>query len=283
MSRSRQKNLIIFTDLDGTLLDDRDYRWTAAQPALRALARAHCPLVIVTSKTRAEVEPILLAFGRREPFAVENGGAVYIPAGYLPFIPEGAVLERGGWYKVILGTPRPRLLKKLNIAARRAEVQIRSFSEMTSREVAERTGLALDDARRALRRQYDEPFVILNETARAWSRLREEIERQGFGTTRGSRFFHITGRTDKGVAVARLAGWLRRALGPNWRTAGFGDCPNDIPLLSAVDQPILVARPGNRYDAETLAAVPRVQRAGGVGPAGWNRAVLRLCGLARRS
>jgi mannosyl-3-phosphoglycerate phosphatase len=151
---------------------------------------------------------------------------------------------------------------------------------MNSREVAERTGLALDDARRALRRQYDEPFVILNETARVWSRLRKEIARKGLGTTRGSRFFHITGKTDKGVAVARLAGWFHRAFGPSSRTAGLGDSPSDIPLLKAVDQPILVARPGNRYDAETLAAVPRVQRAGGVGPAGWNRAVLRLCGLA---
>jgi len=174
------------------------------------------------------------------------------------------------------------LVKKLTLAARRAKVQIRGFSQMTAREVAERTGLPLEDARRALRRRYDEPFVILSETARARSRLRKEIARQGFGTTRGSRFFHITGRTDKGVAVARLADWLRRAFGPTSRTVGFGDCPNDIPLLKAVDQPILVALPGNRYDAETLAAVPRVQRARGIGPAGWNRAVLRLCGLPSR-
>jgi mannosyl-3-phosphoglycerate phosphatase len=169
------------------------------------------------------------------------------------------------------------LVKKLAAAARRAEVEIRGFSQMTAREVAERTGLAPDDARRALRRQYDEPFVILNETARAWPRLQQEIERQGFGTTRGSRFFHITGRTDKGVAVARLTGWFRRAFGANPLTVGLGDCPNDIPLLSAVDQPILIARPGNRYDAETLIAVPHARRAGGVGPAGWNRAVIRLC------
>jgi len=234
MNRRRQRNLIIFTDLDGTLLDDRDYGWTAAQPALQALARAHCPLVIVTSKTRAEVEPILLAFGRREPFVVENGGAVYIPAGYFPFIPEGAVPERRGWHKVVLGTPRPRLVKRLTVAARRAKVQVRGFSQMPAREV------------------------------------------------RGSRFFHITGKNNKGVAVARVVGWLRRALGASSRTVGLGDCPNDIPLLKAVDQPILVARPGNRYDAETLAAVPRARRAGGVGPAGWNRAVLRLCGLASR-
>jgi mannosyl-3-phosphoglycerate phosphatase len=283
MNRRRQRNLIIFTDLDGTLLDDQDYGWTAARPALRALARAHCPMVIVTSKTRAEVEPILLALGRREPFVVENGGAVYIPVGYFSFIPEGAVQERGGWYKVVLGTPRPRLVKKLTLAARRAKVQVRGFSQMPAREVAERTGLPLADARRALRRHYDEPFVILNETTQAWSRLREEIESQGFATTRGSRFFHITGRTNKGAAVARLVGWLRRAHGGNSRTVGLGDCPNDIPLLKAVDQPILVARPGKRYDAETLAAVPLARRAGGVGPAGWNRAVLLLCGPVRKS
>jgi mannosyl-3-phosphoglycerate phosphatase len=282
MKRSKQKKLVIFTDLDGTLLDHQDYRWTAARPALRALARADCPLIVVTSKTRAEVGPILLALGRREPFVVENGGAIYIPAGYFPFTLEGAITAGAGWRKVILGAPRPRLVKQLAAAARRAEVQIRGFSQMMAREVAERTDLPLDDARRALRRQYDEPFVILNETAGAWPRLRQEIERRGFGTTRGSRFFHITGRADKGVAVARLVGWLRRAYGTNCRTVGLGDCSNDIPLLSAVDQPILVARPGNRYDAETLAAVPHVQYAAGVGPAGWNRAVLHLCRLARR-
>jgi mannosyl-3-phosphoglycerate phosphatase len=282
MKRSRQK-LVIFTDLDGTLLDDQTYRWTAARPALQALARAQYPLVVVTSKTRAEVDPILLALGRREPFVVENGGAIYIPAGYFPFTPECTIAAGAGWRKVILGAPRTRLVKQLAIAARRAKVQIRGFSQMPAPEVAERTGLPLEHARRALRRQYDEPFVILNETARAWPRLKREIERQGFSTTRGSRFFHISGRGDKGVAVARLVGWLRRAHGTNCRTVGLGDCPNDIPLLSSVDQPILVARPGNRYDEETLAAVPRVQRVVGVGPAGWNRAVLLLCGLARKS
>src|SRR6516162_3914161 len=97
MKRSRQKKLVIFTDLDGTLLDHQDYRWTAAQPALRALARAHCPLIVVTSKTRAEVGPILLALARREPFVVENGGAIYIPAGYFPFTPEGAIAAGAGW------------------------------------------------------------------------------------------------------------------------------------------------------------------------------------------
>jgi mannosyl-3-phosphoglycerate phosphatase len=84
------------------------------------------------------------------------------------------------------------------------------------------------------------------------------------------------GENDKGAAVRQLKAWFRSSCGPRVRFAGLGDSPNDIPLLRAVDVPILVARPSGHYDQETYTAVPRVRRAGGVGPEGWNRAVLRL-------
>jgi mannosyl-3-phosphoglycerate phosphatase len=147
---------------------------------------------------------------------------------------------------------------------------------MTAREVAEATGLGLREARRALEREFDEPFALLDGGARGWIRLRREIRRQGLRATRGSRFFHILGANDKGVAVRRLSGWFRRAMGAGVRTVGLGDSPNDLGLLRAVDMPILVARPGRRYDAETFAAVPGVRRAGGIGPEGWDRAVRNL-------
>lgn len=234
------------------------------------------PLVIVTSKTCAEVLPILRALRRREPFVVENGGAIYFPEGYFPSrIPEAAPATRG-LRRVTLGTPRRRLVAALNRAARRTGVHVRSFAAMSAREVAERAGMTLLEARRAGRREFDEPFVLLNRTDRAWKRLRAEIRRQGFHVTRGSRFFHILGNNDKGAAVHKLIAWFRRALGTQVNSVGLGDSPNDIPMLRAVDVPVLVARPGGRYDLETLAAVPQARRAGGVGPVGWNRAIVRL-------
>ena len=71
---------VFFTDLDGTLLEHTSYRWDAARRALALVKRRGYPLVIVTSKTRAEVLPVLRGLGRREPFVVENGGAIYFPA-----------------------------------------------------------------------------------------------------------------------------------------------------------------------------------------------------------
>jgi len=48
--------LVVFTDLDGTLLDEETYSWEAAEPALAMLRERGIPWVMVTSKTRAEVE-----------------------------------------------------------------------------------------------------------------------------------------------------------------------------------------------------------------------------------
>jgi mannosyl-3-phosphoglycerate phosphatase len=269
---------VLFTDLDGTLLDHATYRWWAAWGALELARRRGVPLVIVSSKTRAEVLPILRILRRREPFVVENGGAIYVPTGYFPFSLPGAARVEAGWIRQPLGTERGRLLAVLRRAAARADAHVRSFANMTVQEVAERTGLPLTEARRARQREFDEPFLILENKARAWPRLRAEIRRHGLNATRGSRFFHILGKNDKGAAVRKLTGWFRRARGSDVCSVGLGDSPNDIPLLKAVGLPVIVARPGGRYDVETLAAVPRAQRAGGVGPEGWNRAVLRLLG-----
>lgn len=44
--------LILFSDLDGTLLDHDTYDWSPAQPALKQLAALEVPLVLTSSKTR---------------------------------------------------------------------------------------------------------------------------------------------------------------------------------------------------------------------------------------
>ena len=77
--------LVIFTDLDGTLLDARNYSWRAAQPALDQLRRRRVPVVFCTSKTRAEILPLREELRNADPFVAENGGAIYVPRSYFPF------------------------------------------------------------------------------------------------------------------------------------------------------------------------------------------------------
>src|SRR6478736_2987735 len=92
-------NLIVYTDLDCSLLDGTTYSYEAAIPALTALREQGIPLVLVSSKTRAEMEPLRQRLDLRDPFTVENGGAVSVPQGLFDF-PLGRMRTRSS-YQVI--------------------------------------------------------------------------------------------------------------------------------------------------------------------------------------
>ncbi|MEM9278462.1 MAG: HAD-IIB family hydrolase, partial [Pseudomonadota bacterium] len=66
--------LIFFTDLDGTLLDHETYSHEPAREALDAIRNNDIPLILASSKTAAEIEPLRneLGFDHCEAI-VENG------------------------------------------------------------------------------------------------------------------------------------------------------------------------------------------------------------------
>src|SRR5262249_7819522 len=78
-------NFVVFTDLDGCLLDSVPYTYEPAVPALEALRAQGIPLVLVSSKTRAEIEPLRKQLDHHDPFIVENGAAVFVPRGLFDF------------------------------------------------------------------------------------------------------------------------------------------------------------------------------------------------------
>src|SRR5262249_46842467 len=134
------------------------------------------------------------------------------------------------------------------------------------------------DAALAKQREYDEPYVVEGPPS-----LIEEVCRQivtrGLRWTKGGRLFHLTGDNDKGQATALLLRFYQRQMRLHGRscmyeTIGIGDSINDAPLLAIVDHPILVQKPDGSYDPDIH--VPGMVRAPGVGPKGWNDAVLAL-------
>ena len=67
--------------------------------------------MLVTSKTRSEVEPVRRALGNHDPFIVENGGAAFLPAGSFPFpvpsVISGEHRTRSWW--LVLRLPQPEV------------------------------------------------------------------------------------------------------------------------------------------------------------------------------
>ncbi len=268
------ERLVVFTDLDGTLLDHHTYKWTAAEPALRRLRGRGIPVVLCTSKTRAEILPLRKELGLRAPFVAENGGAIYIPRNYFPFALPTARVDAG--FQVLeLGLRYQKLVRALDEAAKTSGVQVRGFSRMSEKEVAAACGLSRSAARLARKREYDEPFTLEKGTSRQQERFFRWLQQRGLRWREGGRFYHLMGDNDKGVAVARLLALYRQQYG-EIRSVGLGDSPNDVDFLAVVDSPVLVAKPDGSHDWGVRTAVPGVKLAAGAGPVGWNQAMLEL-------
>jgi len=270
---------IVFTDLDGTLLDLVTYSYEKSIAGVKRLKEIGVPLIFCSAKTRAEQEVYRRKLESFHPFIVENGGAIFIPRGYFPFsfeyhksVNELLVIELGTSYKKVR-----QLLSKVR---EESGLRFRGFGDMSDEEVAEETGLDIDSAKLAKQREYDETVIIESEakqspiTSGEIDEFLQKIKQAGLNWTHGGRFYGVMGDNDKGKAVKIVTGLYREMWG-EIETIGLGDSLNDLPMLSTVDIPILVQK--RDYTWENI-DVPNLRKVQGIGPEGWSRAIKEIFG-----
>ena len=261
---------VVFTDLDGTLLDHHSYRYDAALPALRELARRGVPVVLCSSKTQAEMLEIQADLGCDGPLIVENGGAVFA-AEHSPWA-ELLPQRHRGLSTRVFGTGYPALRAGLEALRAALGAGVRGFGDTDPAGVAAWTGLPVHQAELAWQREFDEPFLWEPEpVAVDVQRARQLLAARGLHLTRGGRFWHVLGANDKGCAVSWLLERWTDVAGGRPRSLALGDSENDLLMLAAVDRGVLVERFSGGHLSPRPAGVETVR---GQGPVGWNRAVL---------
>ena len=265
---SKSSQLMIITDVDGTLIDQRTYSYELSLPAVRRLQAKRIPIVLCSTKTSAEIILLWRELELDDPFICENGGAIYMPRDYLKVALLG--LKTDGPFEVLeLGTDVDRLRVALADAARACGVTLRTFGQMDVDEIATLTGLSLDQAARALQRHYDEPFLVQSGDSKKMAAM---LRAKKLTVTRGDRFYHLSGGHSKRDAVEALLNLHRDQYG-QVISIGLGNSANDGPMLSAVDRPVLVRNPDGSWDCTVVEAIPDVECTIGTGPQGWREAI----------
>jgi mannosyl-3-phosphoglycerate phosphatase len=266
---------VIYTDIDGTLVDEK-YSYEAAKKTVEELIKREIPIVLCTSKTRAEIERYRSQLGIKDPFISENGGAIFIESDYFEFEYgyDDELSSDGRRYRVIeLGTNYEELRRHLKEIEEESKgtFNIRGFGDMSAEEIAADSGLSRQEAELSKMREYDEAFKII---AGEKERIFEKIEEKGLHFTMGGRYCHILGDNDKGKAVEILNALYTQRYA-RITTIGVGDSFNDLPMLRAVDIPVLVAKPDGRHEYIDEEKV-RMRKESGVGPVGWKNVMEEL-------
>lgn len=242
---------MVFSDLDGTLLDHDSYAFDAALPALAQLAARDIPVVPVTSKTLAELAPLMQAMQLSGAAIAENG----------------AVIKRAdGVIDAAMGSEHVHAA----LGALPSELRdgVYCLADMDVAGIAALTGLTQDAAALAAKRDATEPFLWRGAGDAPPPALAAHLAEYGLRLTRGGRFFHIVPPRDKAVAMGALLADYD-ALPQSW---ALGDGPNDVAMLLAATRGALIANP----HVDTKALLPAghtLYLSTAHGPSGWRDAI----------
>jgi len=255
------KKLIVFTDLDGTLLNHDTYSWDQAQQAIDALNKNAWPLIINSSKTSAEIISIREKMQNYSPFICENGAVVH-------FNQNMKQTGLDSMLEVYFAKPYAYILNVINTIKQSHNFDITGFNDMSINQLMELTELDERAAIAAKQREATEPLVW-NDTDKALEQFRHLLHEQGLSLTKGGRFYHVMSPVSKGDSMNFIMEKYK-TLEPDtqWLTAGLGDSFNDISMLERVDYPVLIKNPhGIKPDVQHIKNITESELPG---PAGWN-------------
>jgi len=271
---------LIFTALEGALVDPHTDSFAGAEEALAELERRKIPFVLLTSRTREEIEPLRRKLGHNHPFVTENGGGIFFPDGYFSLQIPGAV-RTARYLSIAQGRPYREVCEALDEIAEACAVGVAGFHHMSLREIADNTGLRPRRAELARAREFDEPFYFTTTDGKSIDRFVQAARERGFDTRRGRTFWHLSSRCDTARAVRTLAQLFREATHIKLRLVGIGGSEEDLLWLRAIDHPVLLPDSREGANATDLNAVSRGQRRAisvgdAPGAAGWNKAILDI-------
>ena len=301
---NRDRNIpfhkVVFTDIDGTLVDINTAEYgKETDKLIRLIKERNIPLILASAKTRLEQNKIREDLGLSDPFIVENGGALVIPKGYFPDyalrdikypVRETQETKNGAKdvnHEIIveLGKPADYIRARLSDIRKNYNINFTGVADISVKKLSNLALISREQAKRMAQRNYGE--TILQIQSEDIERFIKYVQEDGMKVIHGGRFFDVTVGTDKGIAVGILKKLFKDKFHNNVTFFGIGDSANDIPMLNHMDIPILVQRQDSSWvddgeiEMKNVVDSSRISsnkliKVDGIGPNGWENAIHKI-------
>ena len=262
-------NLIIFTELDEILFNPSEADRQSIAAVVERLKQKQVPLIPITSKTRAEVEPWLDEFSLTDPFIVERGSGIFIHRSDSRFNTSGTN-QSDRYYIHQQGCSYTEARAALKAVQEEINKILRGFGDMDESGIQALIGGTQPAARQAKAREFSEYFLTPNRLE--IEQLQKVAVEYGFQIIAGDSLSLILGA---GANIARSMEWLKqKAIAEsNIQTVGLGCTKRDLAMLETVDLPIVIPTAKN----DSNFGDRNWQTANCAGVSGWIESIEQLC------
>ncbi len=273
----------VLTSIDGCLLDLETNSYGAARQALAALERRSIPLILISQRTRAEVEPLRTQLQSEHPFICEDGMGLYLPESYFPSsILDDSWISQPPYMLQRFGLGYDRLRQILKEVRAQLRADLLGYGDWTAVELAMAMGITAAEAQRMQQRQLSEVFGYTGDPVRLQVALKQcsqhlkehRLEISPLAIPSQIAQWYLTGvhrSVSSAAAVDRVLECYRRHLG-SVRTLGVGSGLRDLKYLGRVQQAVVL--PGPQSQQVMQQGDPHWQQMDLPGPEGWNEVVL---------
>ena len=237
---NQKKQIIIFTDLDGSLLDKNTFEFDEIEDYFRELISLGIKIIPNSSKTEAELSDFNNRYNLNLSFIAENGSSIHGLNLMHKNLPEKIILSRSAdeIYNVYNQKITPELKAKITFILR-----------LKLKERKEIFGLPLDKMRLAVKRDHSIP-IQFNGTEIEKNEFIKIMNDSGLTIQTGGRIMNICDNVNKSKAMSKTMELINKEIDNEIITIGVGDNQNDIDMLKHSDYPCLVKN--NSFDSSLL-------------------------------
>ena len=221
--------ILIFTDLDATLLHRDTFKFDEIKDYLKQLISKGIFIIPNTSKTEKEILEFNNELGSSLPYICENGAAI-----------KGLELLNSNLPKeLILSREKDNLIK---IFEKSVPINLQNkckwLSDMDKKKQSSIFGLEGEKLKMALDRKYTIPFIFDGIKSEK-NELFKIVKKKGLALQEGGRVINLTDKINKAKALQVFVRFFKKN-NKNVKTIAVGDNYNDLDMLKVSDFPCLV-------------------------------------------
>ena len=221
--------IIVFTDLDGTLLHRDTFQFDTIKNYIKSLINKGVIIIPNSSKTEVEIEEFNEELGVNLPFISENGASIHGLNLITSNFPD----------KLIVSREKEELLRIFeNKVPEKLKQKCFQISKMSKKDQENILGQKDEKLKNALNRKYTLPFLFKGDKSEK-NRLLKLLNTNSLTLQEGGRVSNLCDNVNKVKSMNRVVKILKK-MKEKIITIAVGDNYNDLDMLKNCDIPCLV-------------------------------------------